>query len=175
MSSQCELKVNCDGMSKFDPINHKNMEDIIQDLKSSSCCLDNLPTGFLKKVSNCMATDLLCIVNTLLVSGVFPQAVKTAVIKPLLKKNNLDNSVINNYRPISNPPFSSKIIEKAVFEKLTNFMALNNCFDVFQLGFRLHHSTETALVKVFNDIHLNTDSSNISVLVLLTQCCIRHS
>ena len=30
-----------------------------------------------------------------------------------------------------------------------------------------HHSTASALVKVFNDIHLNTDSGRIIVLVLL--------
>ena len=55
-----------------------------------------------------MASDLLHIVNTSLHS-IFPQALKTAVIKPLLKKNNLDASVMNNYRPISNLPFQRSV------------------------------------------------------------------
>ena len=60
-----------------------------------------IPTGIFKDVFPCMASDLLHIVNTSLHSGVFPQALKTAVIKPLLKKNNLDASVMNqaNIKP----------------------------------------------------------------------------
>ena len=63
----------------------------------------------------------------------YSMALKTAVIKPLLKKNNLDASVMNNYRPISNLPFLGKIIEKC--QQLSNFLHLNNCLDVFQSGF----------------------------------------
>ncbi len=38
---------------------------------------------------------------------------------------------------------------------------------IFQSGFRVHHSTETALIKIINDIHFNSDSGKISVLLLL--------
>jgi len=107
--SLCPLKINSNTMTQFHQINDKDLEYIIQHLKSSSCCLDIIPTGFFKNVFHCMATDLLHIVNKSLHSGIFPQALKTAVIIPLLKKNNLDASVMNNYRPISNLPFQRSV------------------------------------------------------------------
>uniref|UniRef100_A0A3Q2P679 Reverse transcriptase domain-containing protein n=1 Tax=Fundulus heteroclitus TaxID=8078 RepID=A0A3Q2P679_FUNHE len=156
-----------DKMSQFSQINHKSLEQIIQQLSSSSCCLDVLPTAFFKKVLPVIASDLTQIINTSLLSGVFPQSLKTAIIKPLLKKNNLDKLLLQNYRPISNLPFISKIIEKAVFQQLNTFLTTTSRFDVFQSGFRAHHSTETALIKVFNDIYINTDCGRTTVLVLL--------
>lgn len=84
-------------MTQFDPISHKTLEEIVQHLKSSSCCLDTLPTGFSKNVFDCMASDLLQIVNTSLVSSYFPQACKNAAFKRF--KNRII-SLINKHSPI---------------------------------------------------------------------------
>ena len=105
-------------------------------LESSSCCLDTLPTSFFKSVYNCLSADLLEIVNSSLLSGIFPESLKTAVIKPLLKKRSLDASILNNYRPISNLPFIGKIIEKVVYQQLNKFLTSNDLLDKLQSGFR---------------------------------------
>ncbi len=72
-------------MSVFEAIDRKFLEEIVQNLKSSTCYLDTLPTSFSKSVFNCLEADLLEVVNASLLSGTFPNSLKTAVVKPLLK------------------------------------------------------------------------------------------
>ncbi len=117
-------------MSAFEAIDSKYLEEIVQHLKSSTCYLDTLPTSFFKSVFNCLEADLLEVVNTSLLYGTFPKSLKTAVVKPLLKKSNLDL----NYRPISNLPFIGKIIENVVFNQLNYYLNSNGYLENFQSG-----------------------------------------
>lgn len=54
------LKTNSIGMTSFDPKSYKTLEEIVHHLKSSSCCLDILPTGFFPKMFFTASYEVFC-------------------------------------------------------------------------------------------------------------------
>ena len=100
-------------------------------------------------------------------SGTVPLDFKTALVKPLLKKSTLDPNILKNYRPISNLPFLSKILEKVILQQLSDHLASNNLLTPHQSAYRPGHSTETAILRILNDILNSLDKNKISVLLLL--------
>jgi len=81
-------------------------------------------------------------------------ALKTASITPRLKKPNMDDTDVRSFRPISNLPVVSKLIERLVAKLLINYLTTNDMLPKFQSAYRSHHSTETAVAKVLSDILL---------------------
>ena len=122
--------------------------------------------GFLKRFSR-IEQSVLNLFNKSLVSGEVPTHFKHAVVQPLLKKPGLDHTVLANYRTISKLPFLSNILEKITHIQLKSFLGANGILEVFQSGCISLHSTESALLRVFNNILLACDSGEHVILVLL--------
>ena len=88
-------------------------------------------------------------------------------MKPKLKKPNLDLIEKINYRPVSNLTFLSKITEKVVAQQILQHISSNVLFPEFQSAYRSFHSTETALMRVCNDILLHMNKQHVVLLVFL--------
>ena len=61
----------------------------------------------------------------------------------------------------------SKIIDKSVALRLNNYLMNNNLHETFQSAYKVHHSTETVMVKVQVDILHGIDSNRAVVLFML--------
>ena len=79
----------------------------------------------------------------------------------------LDHNDLSNYRPVSNLCFIARILEKLVLSQVYSYLNSHNLCNTCQSAYRPGHSTETALLKVFNDLFLSLSKGNISVLALL--------
>ena len=135
-------------------------------LAKKSCALDPIPTPLLVKCIDVLLLVITKMVNISLESGHFPSAWKEALVRPILKKNGLD-TVFKNYRPVSNLSFISKVTERAAFLQIDNHMKKHDLYPSLQSAYRKNHSTQTALLKVTNDILMEMNSQHAVLLVLL--------
>ena len=64
---------------------------------------------------------------------------------------------MNNYQPVSNLSFLSKVLEKVVVNQLNTHINSSNTSNQYQSAYRKFHSTETALLKIHSDILASMD------------------
>ena len=141
--------------------------EIIGKMGVKSCESDPIPTWLLKNCLNELIPIVTLIINLSLQNGVFPDSMKCAIVRATLKKPNLDSDILNNYRPISNLSFLSKVLEKCVHQQLTNYISNSNLFAKYQSGYRKGHSCDTAVLKIQNDTLMMIDNRSHAVLMML--------
>lgn len=118
--------------SDFDLVSCEIVKETIMSSPKKSCILDPIPTDLFIKNINCLLPIVTDIINDSLLSGTVPLSFKHAIITPLLKKANLSCEDFKNYRPVSNLPFLSKILEKIVLKQLKAHLSKFNLMDPFQ-------------------------------------------
>lgn len=100
---------------------------IIRSSSKTSCQLVHYRRPYSKRLD-----VITTIVNSSVSTGLLPEFLKYAHVKPLPKKNGLDISDYANYRPISNLCFFGKVIERIAIGQLHSYLNENHLYSPVQ-------------------------------------------
>jgi hypothetical protein len=145
--------------------NANEIEEIIRKLKSNSLCSTDLKVVLLKLMSPEIKQFLSLAINKIFIAGIFPDFLKAATVTPIYKTG--DNALFSNYRPISVLPVLSKILERAIYNRMTSFINKYNILSNKQFGFRKNSSTNHALIHYHNNITHLLDNSQFVLSVFI--------
>ena len=138
---------------------------------------DRLPNRFIKTCPEAMGRLLTVLVDKSTLTGKFPKLWKSAIVSPVQKSKN--SSELTNFRPISDLPAFSKILERVICDQLiSHFLNFNQLSD-FQSGFRASHSPQDVLLHVVDDWRRAIDDGKFIAAGFLDLAkafdCVNHS
>ena len=135
----------------INPVDESEILNVTNGLKNkTSKDFNDILMQMVKNIIALVSKPFCHICNLSFSSGIFPENMKIAKVLPLFKGEN--NSVFNNYRPVSLLPQFSKILEKLLDERLQKFLNKYEILNESQDGFRQGRSTGTALMELIEEI-----------------------
>ena len=151
----------------FKLVSVDEIKQLILSSPKSTCLLDLVLSNLPLHCIDSIAPIITRIVNLSLSFRFYSKQLKSALVKPLPKKSNLDPNDLKNYRPISNLSFSSKLVELVIAVRLSSHLSSYNLMPKLQSAYRKFHSSKTALLYVQNDILASLDAGHSTALLLL--------
>lgn len=149
---------------QFKPILPGEVFGAIQRIRSEATGTDNISISLVKRILFAIIPVLTTIFNNSLQSSIFPDQWKSASIRPLNKIPSPSSP--QDFRPISILPAISKAFERLVHCQISDYLNSHKVLNSFQSGFRKNHSTETALIRVTDDIRSAMDRGQCTILAL---------
>ena len=169
------IEMNNKSMILF-PATPNEIINIICQLKNNNNTRD-IPTKLLKLASEEISIILCNLFNKIIEHGIYPSALKRAVITAIHKKGSKID--ICNYRPISVLKVIDKIFEKLLYSRLEKFFLKFNLFSENQFGFTKGKDTGIAVTKLIHEItsHLDTNSYSLCIFADLSKAfdTVNHS
>ncbi|XP_052754193.1 uncharacterized protein LOC128201411 [Galleria mellonella] len=132
------------------PVSKDAVHKIINNLKSNAQGNDGITLEMIKLTMPYSLEAITSIINKSILSGTFPEAWRTAIVRPIPKGN--DPTQFKDLRPISILPCLSKILERVVYLQVFEYLETNGMLPDLQSGFRKKRSTATALSDVVDNI-----------------------
>ena len=126
---------------------------------------DPLPAFLINENLELLLPHFCTLVNLSLSTSNF-DGLKEAHVIPILKGLQLDNELFKNFRPVSLLSFISKLTERIVHTRLNTYLSANDLHVPSQYGYKRHHSCETFLLKLIDDILVTIDGK-LGVVVLI--------
>jgi len=126
---------------------------------------DNIPAFFLNVARHVITPNLLTFIQFSFHNGIFLNNCKIAKVIPIYKTGNRQEA--NNYRPTSILTCFSKIFEKLIHGRLTNFFKKHKVIHSNQYGFQSKTSTAHAMLDVITATYDNIHDKLYTGLVLV--------
>ena len=139
---------------------------IISELKiKSSSGYDSIPLSIVRDSAEFIAEPICEIINSSFRTGIFPDDLKIGKVCPVFKSGEKD--IFSNYRPISILPSMSKIFEKAMFVRLSDYLEKKQSLIMNQYGFRKKHSTYMAIMDMYDRISKAIDKNEYCIGIFI--------
>ena len=158
------------GLNQLTPVDKSEIKTILLNLNKTNCTIDpyDLKKIALDEVLDSVSSVFTTIINAVFESGIFPQSEKSAIVRPLLKGNK-DQDELGSYRPLYNTSILSKVIEKACLKRLNHYLENFEAIPKFQSAYRKHHSVETSICRIYNDLIISKAHGKCTMLILLDE------
>ena len=134
----------------FKPVTVNDVILAVVHFKSQGRGEDGIPLSIVAKGLPTVTPHLTKLFSVSLARGVFPSSWKKARLIALKKVSTPSSS--SEFRPIALLCFLSKVLEKLTHDQIVTYLKIAKIFDHFQVSFKKHHCTQSALLKLTNDI-----------------------
>ena len=104
-------------------------------------------------------------VNITIDNSVYLSLWKVNKVSPQFKKG--DKTLGENWRPVTDIVFVSKLAEAAVYEQVEEHFSTNNLWHPNHHGFKANHSTSTAISQIYDFWIKSAENKELTAALLL--------